>query len=101
MIDKDNEYEFLEAISVLGYCTKAFMSESEVIQSYCHKSMIAQTWRFKERIKIAKELGFLECVIRKRTKLIRLSEKAAAALAEFQQSKPWHKRENTAGGADS
>jgi hypothetical protein len=87
---KDDNKEFLEALEALHFCTMEFMPESEVIQSYCHKNRIAQTWRFKEKIKIAKELGCIECIIRKNVKLIRLSEKGAVAVDEFEQSKSWN-----------
>jgi hypothetical protein len=80
-----NEWMTLEAVEALHYCTTDFLPEAEVIQSACPKNVASRAVisRFKERMKIARKLGYLESLQKGNIKLIRLSEAGIAVVERY------------------
>lgn len=76
------EWKTLEAIEALHYCTTDFLPEAEIIQSACPRGVASQAVisRFKERMKIARKLGYLETFQKGKVKLVRLSEAGIAVV---------------------
>ncbi len=76
----DDERLMCEALEALHYCTADFLPEPEVVQSACPKGVASRAVlsRFKQRLIIAKRLGYLEWVQRGSTKLICLSPAGVA-----------------------
>jgi hypothetical protein len=71
-----DERMIFEALEALHYCTTDFLPESEIVQSACPRGGASKAVisRFKNRMSIAKKLGYLELVRKGKVNLLRLSE---------------------------